>query len=108
MNWTTFLVCLCEIRQAMGTTPQSKDEFIRLVQLLEVRPNLHAAVVNVADSIVEQGAISKQCYCVRVCVEVQSWFKDLVSASNAVVVAENGLLMLTEDSSPCYPNVVSE
>ena len=98
MNWTTFLVCLCEIRQAMGTTPQAKDDFIRLVQMLEARPNLHAAVADVANSIVEQGAISKQCYCVRVCVEVQSWFRDLVFASNAVVVTEHGFFMLTEDS----------
>ena len=95
MNWTTFLVCLCEIRQAMGDTPQTKDKFIRLVQMLEVRPNLHAAVGSVADWIVEQGAISKQCYCVRVCEEVQAWFEDLGSASDGVV-AENGMLMLAD------------
>ena len=93
MNWTTFLVCLCEIRQAMGNTHQSKDNFIRLVQMLEVRPKLHAAVGKVSDRIVEGGAISKECYAVRLCKEVQSWFGDAGSASFPMV-AENGIMIL--------------
>lgn len=91
MNWTTFLVCLCEIRQAMGDTYQSKDSFIRLVQMLEVRPNLHSAVASVSDCIVSEGAVSKECYAVRVCKEVQSWFGDAESASFPTV-AENGII----------------
>ena len=95
MNWTTFLVSLCEIRQAMGNTPQSKDTFIRLVQMLEVRPKLHAAVSNVSDCIVGEGAMSKECYCVRVFKEVQSWFGDIGSASFPMV-PENGIMMLMD------------
>ena len=95
MNWTTFLVCLCEIRQAMGDTPQSKDNFIRLVQLLEVRPNLHAAVTSVSDWVVAEGAVSTECYAVRVCKMVQSWFKDAGSAS-ITMVDENGVITLAD------------
>ena len=81
MNWTTFLICLCEVRQAMGDTHESRDTFIRLVQMLEVRPNLHAAVASVADWVVSQGADPKDCYAVRVCKQVQSWFGDAGSTS---------------------------
>ena len=44
MNWTTFLVCMCEVRQAMGETDTSRDTFIWLLQKLEVRPWLRNAV----------------------------------------------------------------
>ena len=95
MNWTTFLVCLCEIRQAMGDTPQSKDSFVRLVQMLEVRPNLHAAVASVSDWIVSEGAVSTECYAVRVCKEVQSWFKDAGTVP-ITLVAENGIMTVAD------------
>ena len=79
----------------MGNTPQSKDTFIRLVQMLEVRPNLHAAVSNVSDCIVGEGAMSKECYYVRVFKEVQSWLGDVGSAVFPMV-AKNGIMMLTD------------
>ena len=63
--------------------------------MLEVRPNLHAAVSNVSDCIVEEGAMSKECYCVRVFKEVQSWFGDIGSASFPMV-PENGIMMLMD------------
>ena len=72
-----------------------KDTFIRLVQMLEVRPNLHAAVSNVSDCIVGEGAMSKECYCVRVFKEDQSWFGDIGSASFPMV-PENGIMMLMD------------
>ena len=95
MNWTTFLVCLCEIRQAMGDTPQSKDSFVRLVQMLEDRPDLHLHAAFVSDWIVSEGAVSKECYAVRVCKEVQAWFEDTGSASFSMV-AENGIMTLAD------------
>ena len=79
----------------MGDTPQCKDSFVRLVQMLEVRPNLHSAVASASDCIVSEGAVSKECYTVRVCKEVQSWFGDAESASFPMV-AENGIITLAD------------
>ena len=79
----------------MGDTPQSKDSFVRLVQMLEDRPDLHLHAAFVSDWIVSEGAVSKECYAVRVCKEVQAWFEDTGSASFSMV-AENGIMTLAD------------
>jgi hypothetical protein len=64
MNWTTFLVCICEVRQAMS---KDSDAFLSLLEELEKRPELTEAIDDSIRSIVEKGAVSTQCYCVRLC-----------------------------------------
>ena len=63
--------------------------------MLEVRPNLHAAVSNVSDCILGEGAMSNECYCVRMFKEVLSWLGD-VGAASFPMVAKNGIMMLTD------------
>ena len=70
MNWTTFLICICEIRQAIG---HDRESFIWLLEKLEARPDLIEATVDAASAIVNEGAQSKECYCVRVCNKVHEW-----------------------------------
>ena len=77
MNWTTFLVCICELRQAMGEDRESREAFEWLLEKLEARPWLHEAVDDVVRTIVEEGASSRDCYCVRVCVHLHTWLDDL-------------------------------
>jgi hypothetical protein len=77
MNWSTFLVCLCEVRQAMGN---DRDSFIWLLEKLEVRPWLQEAVDDVVEAIVDEGATSKECYCVRLCAQVHAWLDSVGTA----------------------------
>ena len=77
MNWTTFLICLCEVRQAMG---DDRESFIWLLQKLEVRPSLLGAVDDIADAIVDEGATSSECYCVRLCKQVHNWLDSVGEA----------------------------
>ena len=64
MNWTIFLVCIWEVRQAMGNNSKA---FVSLLEKLEKRPELKAAIDEIVQRIVEKGATSTQCYCVRLC-----------------------------------------
>ena len=67
LNWTTFLVALCEIRQAMGRTAASRASFCSLVEQVEMNPGLHNVIRQLTAALVAEGATSKHCYCVRLC-----------------------------------------
>ena len=67
LNWTTFLVCVCEVRQAMGRTEASRAKFRSLVQQVELTPGLLGVIRGLTAALVTEGATSKHCYCVRLC-----------------------------------------
>ena len=69
MNWTTLLVCLCEVRQAMGN---HREAFIQLLEQVESRPHLASFVDAVTIEIVKEGASDKNCYCVRLCAKLRA------------------------------------
>ena len=69
MNWTTLLVCLCEVRQAMGN---DREAFIQLLEQVESRPHLASFVDAVTIEIVKEGASAKNCYCVRLCAKLRA------------------------------------
>ena len=69
MNWTTLLVCLCEVRQAMGN---DREAFIQLLEQVESRPHLASFVDAVTIAIVKEGAHAKNCYCVRLCAKLRA------------------------------------
>ena len=89
LNWTTFLVLLCEVRQEMG---QSRAQMERLLTWLEERPGLKDAVDQVVKEVVEAGATSHECYCVRVCSVVRCWMlkaeNNLQNAPEAASIAQ--------------------
>ena len=89
LNWTTFLVLLCEVRQEMG---QSRAQMERLLTWLEERPGLKDAVDQVVKEVVEAGATSHECYCVRVCSVVRGWMlkaeNNLQNAPEAASIAQ--------------------
>jgi hypothetical protein len=70
MNWTTLLVFLCEVRQAMA---DDRAGFVVMLEKLEARPGLIDAVQDVVVDIVAEGAKGKDCYCTRVCARVHDW-----------------------------------
>ena len=74
MNWTTFLVCICEVRQAIG---HSVSSFTWMLEKLEARPDLIPIVADVAQFVVDEGASPADCYCVRVCHRVHLWLDDI-------------------------------
>jgi hypothetical protein len=67
MNWTTFFVRVCEVRQAMS---KDRNAFVSLLEKLEKRPELKETIDELIRSIVEKGATSTHCYCVRLCAQV--------------------------------------
>ena len=67
LNWTTFLVCLCEVRQAMGHTKASHASFCSLLRRVESNPDLLAVIRDITTALVTEGATMRQCYCVRLC-----------------------------------------
>ena len=72
LNWTTLLVCLCEVRQAAPTVTALED-LQSLACWVGAYPERLVAVQKVVDAVVQEGARSKQCYCERVCDVVQEW-----------------------------------
>ena len=57
-----------------------RESFIWLLQKLEVRPSLLDAVDDIADAIVDEGATSSECYCVRLCKQVHNWLDSVGEA----------------------------
>ena len=76
----------------MGETEKSRNTFIRMVEMLEFRTDLHEVVEDVVARIVKQGAQSKECYCVQVCTEVQSWFEKNDFDNISVEIGINGII----------------
>ena len=72
LNWTTLLVCLCELRQVASTATVLED-LQRLASWVVACPERVSAVEEVVDAVVKEGARPKQCYCERVCSVVQAW-----------------------------------
>ena len=72
LNWTTLLVCLCEVRQVAPTVTALED-LQSLAFWAGASPERLSAVQEVVDAVVKEGARPKQCYCERVCAVVQEW-----------------------------------
>ena len=72
LNWTTLLVCLCEVRQ-VAPTATALEDLQSLASWVGACPERVAAVEEVVDAVVKEGARPKQCYCERVCAVVQEW-----------------------------------
>ena len=72
LNWTTLLVCLCEVRQVASTVAALED-LQSLASWVGVCQERVAAVEEVVDAVVKEGARPKECYCERVCAVVQEW-----------------------------------
>ena len=69
MNWTTFLVSICEVRQAMRLAgPELKCAIVGLQQ----RPDVQSAVPGLVEDIVAAGAEHREGYCVRLVRRVSS------------------------------------
>lgn len=78
MNWTTLLVLLCEVRQAIDA--KGLSHFLWTLDKLMVRnAELSPVVEDVTDFIVESGAKGKTCYCVRLYEQVDAWLTSLGS-----------------------------
>ena len=78
MNWTTLLILLCEVRQAIFT--KGLAHFVWTLDKLSFRyEELAPAIANVTQSLVRSGAKGNTCYCVRLYEEVDSWLNSLGS-----------------------------
>ena len=73
LNWTTILILLCEVRQEIG---EDLDAFKELLTWLENHPERMSDVDQTVQEIVQAGASSKDCYCVRVCSVVRGWMNE--------------------------------
>ena len=71
LNWTTLLVTMCEVRQAIDA--KGLSSFVWMLEKLEVRRGLQDALLDVSDAIVDAGASGRKCYCLRLCEEVDKW-----------------------------------
>lgn len=78
MNWTTLLVLLCEVRQAIDA--KGLSHFLWTLDKLVVRnAELAPALEDVTDFLVQLGAKGKTCYCVRLYEQVDAWLISLGS-----------------------------
>eukprot|EP00959_Pyramimonas_sp_CCMP1952_P163553 3419484-Pyramimonas_sp.AAC.1 len=68
LNWTTILIMLCEVRQEIGGNLAAFEE---LLTWLENHPERMGDVDRTVRDIVEARAVSKECYCQRVCTAVR-------------------------------------
>jgi ASC-1-like (ASCH) protein len=102
LNWTTFLVALCETRQAMGHTAASRASFRDLVERVEMNPGLHDVISRLTAALVAEGATSKHCYCVRLCHALRRALPPPASTPRAQVEADGDRIhmLLKKDFAP--------